>query len=336
MKLTRKNIKKNIRNSLKFTQKILIGPVYYFLRIKERSLINNTQKLKHAPMFIVGNPRSGTTLLYQTIANYFKVCYFSNLMNLFPASPICTAYLVSRLNGCSPPSFFRSVYGWTPGWRSPNQAEYIWKRWFNDLYAGSTIFSEIDLFTVEQIRNSIGLLQKYYNAPSVHKWQPLSEKIIALSNIFPNAIFLRIKRKKEFIAQSILCSKRKLWNDDNRWFSTKPRNYKKIVQQNYLVKICEQVSSIEDNIDSDIEIIGKDKCFVLHYEDLCNSPHMIMNKLHEFYTHKNTKKIKKRKPENVPAEFICGNNIKLDKHEFRLIKAYLKNSMKDRYDLNSS
>ena len=317
-------INKNIKNFLIYTLKVMSSPLYSILKKKEISLLKNNVNIDHAPIFIVGNPRSGTTLLYQAITHDFKVCYFSNLMCLFPESPIAVARIAAIINGCKPPISFYNNFGKTVGLSSPNQGEYIWKRWFNDCYDIKTIKYGIELKDEIQVRNSIGLLQKYFESPSVNKWQPLSEKIIDLARIFPEGLFVRIKREREFIAQSILYSKRKLWNDDNKWFSTKPRNYKEIKNHNYLIKICEQVESIEKYIDTDIGIIGKDKFLTVHYEDLCISPHKVMNKLHDFYIERYNNEMYKRKSINLPSKFTCGNRIKIDKSEFDFIVNYFK------------
>ena len=281
--------------------------------------MKNNVNIVHAPIFIVGNPRSGTTLLYQVIAQYFEVCYFSNLMCLFPESPITVARIASKIKGCNPPGSFYNNFGQTDGMSSPNQGEHIWKRWFKDCYDFKTIKCEVELKDEIEMRNSVGLLQKYFDSPSLHKWQPLSEKIICLARIFPEVMFVRIKREKEFIAQSILYSKRKIWNDNNRWFSTKPKNYEEIVNDDYLLKICKQVESIEKDIETDIDIIGKEKCFTIRYEDLCNTPYTIMNELRNFYMWKNKKCVNTRKTDNIPKKFPCMNTIKIDKSEFDFI-----------------
>ena len=311
-----------ITNYLMAKQMVLGFPINGLLKKLELSLTKNNVIFKHAPIFIIGNPRSGSTLLYQTITYFFKVCYFSNLMSLFPESPVCAAYMISRLSYCIPAYTFHSRYGKIAGWNSPNQAEHIWKCWFNDLYDGNMIFSEISKIKARQVRNSIGLLQRFFDLPSVHKWQPLSEKIISLARIFPEAIFVRIKRKREFIAQSILRSRRNLWGDDNRWFSTKPKNYEEIAGHNYLLQICKQVSSIENDIDLDLSAVGKERSFIVHYENLCDSPQLIMDLLMKFYEEKNPVGMNIRNLANRPKKFTCRNVVKIKAFEFDYIKKY--------------
>jgi len=37
------------------------------------------------PIFVVGSPRTGSTLLFQLMVKHLKVCYISNIMALLPS-----------------------------------------------------------------------------------------------------------------------------------------------------------------------------------------------------------------------------------------------------------
>jgi hypothetical protein len=41
------------------------------------------QPLKHQPVFIIGAPRTGSTILYQTLTNLYDVLYIDNLVCRF-------------------------------------------------------------------------------------------------------------------------------------------------------------------------------------------------------------------------------------------------------------
>ena len=47
--------------------------------------------LEYAPVFIVGPPRTGSTLLYQLLVRRYSFCYISNLLNRFPETPLALA-----------------------------------------------------------------------------------------------------------------------------------------------------------------------------------------------------------------------------------------------------
>ncbi|MCB0031474.1 MAG: sulfotransferase, partial [Anaerolineales bacterium] len=55
-------------------------------RLLQRMVTNNVEPLQL--LFVVGAPRSGTTLLYQLLATRFAVSYFNNFTARFTAAPL--------------------------------------------------------------------------------------------------------------------------------------------------------------------------------------------------------------------------------------------------------
>jgi len=118
--------------------KLLLGPTKsreVGLRVRktmagiESKLISKNIKLPFAPIFIIGLPRSGTTLLYQVMTKCLKMCYFNNLTDHFPKSPVLVSLLTSPFNGNRPHGDFSSYYGETIGWNAPSQGGLIWREW---------------------------------------------------------------------------------------------------------------------------------------------------------------------------------------------------------------
>ena len=280
-------------------------------------------ELNHAPIFIVSNARSGSTLLYQVITRHFNVCYFSNFICSLHESPICAAMIARLFNGCNPPNLFSNRYGKTTGWNSPNQGENIWKRWFNDLYDYKYVNIPITKEQIRSARNTIFMIQKFFNAPFVAKWQPLSLRISEIVSILPSALFIYLKRKPEFIAQSILCSRRDLWGDEKRWFSTKPRNYEAIKDKSALEQIYAQITNIEKNIENDINMIGINRCLAVTYEELCKSPKRVMTMIKSLYEINQTSDFLIIRNE-IPSSFPNCNTVKLDKEEFQTVQGLFR------------
>jgi hypothetical protein len=311
--------KRRLINSLKKSTEA------FFKKI-ENSLLREHVELIYAPIFIIGSPRSGSTLLYQLMARHFKVCYFSNFMVNFPEGPACMAKFLSLINGCNSPAFFDSRYGETFGWRSPNQGIAIWFRWFpkDHSYVGSGVLSKKAL---REIRNTVALIQKYFNAPFVNKWQANTVRLLALSEALPEALFVRIKRNPIFIAQSILYGKKTLFQDERDWFSTRPSNYEKLKHKEPLEQACEQVFYIEEDIDRDSNIIGKDRFLTVHYEELCTSPMKIMNNIQSFYS-RNQKSSGLKSRHEIPFSFPYDDSIKIGAEEFKAIGTYFSQKQK--------
>ncbi len=291
-----------------------------FLRNMENALLGQHVELTYAPIFIIGPPRSGSTLLYQLVARHFRVCFFSNFMMNFPGSPACASRFLSFIDGCNPPAIFDSRYGETAGWKSPNQGVAVWFRWFpkDHSYVGSGLLSKKALY---EVRSTIALIQKYFHVPFVNKWQANAVRLLALSEALPEALFIRIKRDPRFIAQSILRGKKTLFTNKRDWFSTRPSNYEKLKHKEPLEQVCEQIFAIESDIDRDSKIIGADRFFTVHYEELCTSPLRIMNDIQRFYS-KNQKSSGLKSRHEIPASFPYDDSIKVGTEEFKAIETY--------------
>ena len=248
------------------------------LKRVEDFLVKKHVDIKYPPIFIIGPPRSGSTLLYQLVVRHFKVCYFSNLMMRFPMTPVCLAKVVAPLDGCHAPHCFISKYGKTPGWKGPNQGRDFWNYWLPE----KPNYIDVSSLSVEvnqRIRSTIAIIQDIFEAPFLNKWQINTVRILPLSAIFPEALFIRIKRRPQFIVRSILQGRRIYCGNESRWFSTKPRQYEQLRHSNPLEQVRSQIHFLEEGIDHDIEIVGKSKFMTVHYEELVESPHMIMDNI---------------------------------------------------------
>lgn len=53
------------------------------LRKRNARLVKKSPEKSEPVLLVVGAPRSGTTLVYQTLARYLDVSYFNNLSSFF-------------------------------------------------------------------------------------------------------------------------------------------------------------------------------------------------------------------------------------------------------------
>ena len=107
-----------------------VTPIDLLLQSRERRHLSEVSldKPTHPQLLIVGPPRSGSTLLYQTLARYADVSYLSNLSDLFPRSPIAATSLLQRRRKLGGKNF-SNYYGQTAGLRAPNDGFAVWNRW---------------------------------------------------------------------------------------------------------------------------------------------------------------------------------------------------------------
>jgi hypothetical protein len=80
-------------------------------------------------IFVCGPARSGTSLMAQVLIRQLPVSYLSNVVGLFPRSPLIAtrvmAFTLKRRRVS-----FRSFYGKSRGLSEPSDAMALWDRWF--------------------------------------------------------------------------------------------------------------------------------------------------------------------------------------------------------------
>ncbi|MHA1757223.1 MAG: sulfotransferase [Promethearchaeota archaeon] len=217
-----------------------------FLSQFEKNIIEKNFIPKWPPIFILGTPRSGSTLLYKILVYGLSLSFFCNLVEKFYLCPGIVSLILTKLTKVNPPYNFLSYYGNTSGWNGPNQGRMIRNRLlkFTGEYNKPKEISRNQLI---EIRGTIGIIEKAFNMPFISKYQLLCLYIFQLIEAFPNAIFIKVRRNPLQTAQSILNARRELFGDYAAWFSVKPREYEKIENIDPIRQVCEQVYYIEKN-----------------------------------------------------------------------------------------
>lgn len=270
-------------------------------RCVEKALLKG-EDLRYPPVFIIGPPRSGTTLLYQLMVHHFKVAYFNTLANQFFVAP-WVASAVSKPFLRPYRSDFKSYYGKIAGLGSPHEGGSIWNRWFprehreGYNYVGSAYLSP-DQKT--EIRRLVAGMERVFSAPFLNKNVKNSVRIHALVDLFPQSLFLQMRRDPVHTALSILEGRKRLGEHLNRWLSVMPRQVKETEGKDYAQQIAEQLFYVEENVAEDRKKMGEDRFHTVFYRDLCWNPRREMEKIETFFA---SKGVSLEKLNEVPDSF---------------------------------
>lgn len=269
------------------------------------------QNPNHSPIFIIGPPRSGSTILYQLITNFFNVNYIDNLIHLSRNNLFFGFWLSNLFFKNKNHNTFKSDYGNTQkfGLHAPSEGGNIWYRWFskNEAYFQIDSLSNIKIKAIHNTMNSI--LNKY-NKPLVIKNLMFSQRIQVLSQTCPNAKFIVIKRSPEYNAQSIY--KARLNQSKHEWWSTQPKNYKELLHLSLIEQAVNQVFLLEKQIDEDLNLFPKENIIIIKYEDLINDCKKTLDNLIEFI---NTNK----RIDYSNVKLTSENEIKINPKDFNII-----------------
>lgn len=271
------NIKSIIRKLLHIGHQ-LTAPI-------DRPYLNSPVQCRWPPVFILGLPRSGTTLLYQVMVEAFHFAYFPNISNRFYMCPITAARVGLRV--CSEyRSTFESDYGFENGCLAPSESGNIWNRWFPQErrdgfnYTPAGYLKPNDRSSIYQI---IANFEHLFNAPFMTKNGKSCVRIPALLEIFPNALFIQIRREPVDTALSILLRLRKY---RLQWWSVMPREVNSFRNDAEIERVCKQVHFISQNLRQDIQEFSLHDLHSIEYESLCRNPTFEIEKIHQFLNSK--------------------------------------------------
>ncbi len=248
-----------------------------YARLAEELLLLKEYESSAKQLFILGLPRSGTTLIYQYIAHRLNVAYFTNGVGNFPHAPSICTFVEHNLYS-QYISDFRSSYGKVVGHVAPREAGSFWLRFFDiDNYAR---YSELSGKDRHSIRNTIAFVSNVFgDAPFVNKNVKHLLRIDALGHLFPESIFLVVERALVDVAISVLRGRYKNLKDPNHWWSVKPPDYEVIKALPIIEQIANQCVSLKTKMEKDFSEISPDRVIRIPYSDFCSSPERIVTKL---------------------------------------------------------
>ena len=216
-------------------------------------------------VLVVGQQRSGSTLVSQTVCMGCEVGYPSNLIARFWRAPVAGAWLQRALRAQlgSPQSEFTSVLGTTPSLLEPHEFSYFWNDWF----PGETSCRDAAGFV-----KVMGNLERAFAAPLVFKNVFNSLRVELLARLLPTALFIVVRRSLLDVACSTLASRRKRYGDPRAFFGVRPPSMGDIDGLAPAEQIAEQLFATEATLAEGLAAVDGDRVIELDYREFCAAP----------------------------------------------------------------
>lgn len=234
------------------------------------------------PVFIVGAPRSGTTLIYQLMMSAFRFAYLPNVANTFYRCPITA--LNWGMKWCKDyQSSFSSSHGYEKGCMAPSEAGNIWNRWFPYEKREGFNYTPAGWLSPAAQREIHGLVanvERIFQAPFITKNVKMCVRVQALQEIFPNALFIHIQREMIDVILSNLVMRR---SRGVSWASVMPKNIKAIMAMDEIDQVCHQIMDVEGDMMQDLKLYPHQAIFSLTYNELCESSEGLLIRLAHFF-----------------------------------------------------
>ena len=206
-----------------------------------------------APMFIIGAPRSGTSLLYETLAQHPDVTCISKATKKAPSSVLLTRLLM----------LFRRD-------RRPTESRAVWSR-FSRGRADSTLGREdatprARRYLHRVVRTHLTLFHK---TRFLAKLLGNSFRIEFLDAIFPDALFIHIIRDGRAVAYSIL---RSMLKEGGVYWGVKPPGWRELADLPLLDAAALQWKRTVEHARQSVQALPDERYIELRYEGFAAQP----------------------------------------------------------------
>lgn len=260
-----------------FFSKMLV-PLDYLLQPVERIIRKKSSTEHEKPVILLlGGSRSGTTLLYQTLAHYLPVSFIDNFTSAFQRSPLAAYKLFHNLIP-QPKKNFRSYYGSVAGLGGPNDAFPLWNRWLGEdrNHIPEDIAPELKRDMKAFFRTWIHISKK----PFLNKNNRNSLCAPMFDSVIDNVLFVEIYRDPVFVAQSLVLSRRNVQGSNEvGWGLLSKDSDNKADPLGYIDDICSQVQEVNRIIAEGRKKIDPEKYIRVSFEGFCNNPSETVKKL---------------------------------------------------------
>lgn len=257
-------------------------PLNLLLHYLETRAKDTTISMPYTPVFILGAPRSGSTLLYQILLKAFRFAYFSNLHSTFWGGVSVVEHL-AHASERDRHETYTSAYGDTSGLFAPSECPHFWYRFFRQDPPHVSL-DEVAPKDMQGLRRVLASLMSKAGRPLLIKNLYCCLRLGPIIHYIPEAVFIIIERDIIDNAHSILEARKKRFGNYDSWFSVKPPGYKKLSAFPPHQQVVEQIRAIHRGINDELKNFPDNRIIRIDYESLCTNPEETIDQIKKFFS----------------------------------------------------
>lgn len=305
----------------------LIGELVPLLRPVQSSLKFDEPKWPVA--FIVGNPRSGTSVFLQWMASLGCFSYPTNVLARFAYAPYVGALIQQMLfnpdydfqgefSDIQSEINFSSDLGKSLGALATSEFQHFFRNYVPTFEIRSLSDEEVAQIDFGGISQGLASIEAAFNQPFVTKANLLQYHARLSAQKLPKVLWIHLKRDPLMVMQSLLLSRERFYGTRDAWLSCKPKEYPELSKLDVFHQVAGQVYYTYKAIEQELTGMDKGHCMSVQYEDFCKHPEGYYKEIVEKYSRLG---YSLEHHYSGPKTFECGNRQKLPNNEIQLLKS---------------
>lgn len=243
---------------------------------------------------VVGNPRSGTTLLLQFLASTGAFAYSTNVMTRFAYAPYIGA-LIQQMLFCPEYDFhgdfsdiqssvnFDSNQGKSKGALAVNEFQHFFRCYLPHFDPLTLSREECAAVDTRRMRRDLASIEWALGKPFATKGFMLQFNLGYFHEAIPELFVVHVQRESLFVMQSLLLAREEYYGSRDIWYSVKPRQYDRLKTMDVHHQIAGQVYFTERAIGEGLAAIPSAHQLTVRYESLCSDPRGLYDHIVEKY-----------------------------------------------------
>lgn len=276
-------------------------------------------EFEYRPIFVIGPPRSGSTLITQVITDAFDFGYITNVHCRFFGSPVLVEKVLHPLRR-KMPSRFHSVGGNTGERYGPAECGNFWYRFFPRV-TDRTATGRISAKRMNCLCKSIAALSKEQNKPVLFKNLFNTLRVTSITNYIPEVLFILVKRNEIDNGHSILQCRMRFHGNYTTWWSVPPPGVEKLQQLPPEEQVIEQIRGLHSMVSGYVAdgVLDARRLLVIDYDQFCCNVYGELERLESFFD-KNEMNV--RRLFEVPPTFARSKDINIPAEMYERMVIY--------------
>ena len=227
---------------------------------------------RYPPLFIVGAPRTGTTILYQSLLTRFPLTYISNVESMLFTTPTLAHRWTHNSKDSLEDKGDKNVYGYVKGLTGPSEAG-AFMRYFLDDAAKRRKDFDTRLQAMAVMSDRPVLSKNTFNTYRIDK----------IYEAIPDAFIIWITREHDSLHKSIMTMRKTLGGESAEWVGAGQPEADVLEGMTISDQVTYQINSITDTLNT---ALTKDRPHVIvKYEDFCSDREQVLDNIMKVYFH---------------------------------------------------